>query len=290
MVFGCSKRSGKDKDVSFYRIPKVITNKGKDMEELTRKRHAGFISAVSRADLTEKIMSNDRICSRHFILGKLVSPLGENNPDWLPTLNMGHSKQSSESRARAVAERWERMKARESLNKESEVRNTEVLSDADDANLNSVDVSTQKTLTSRMIEDMQEKTEDKPMRVFTEKSFMMNGEEYVRFYTGLTNFEVLLHAVFDFVVPSATVKTKLSFFQEFVLTIIKLRLDLPFKDLAYRFGISVTTVSHNFCKWLTIMDVRLKCLIIWPDRDSLRKTVPQCFRSLKKFNCNDRLL
>ena len=48
-------------------------------------------------------------------------------------------------------------KARESLNKESEVRNTEVLSDADDANLNLVDVSTQTALTSRMIEDMQEK-------------------------------------------------------------------------------------------------------------------------------------
>ena len=216
------------------------------MEELTRKRHAGFISAISRADLTEKIMSNDRICSRHFISGKPASPLDENNSDWLPTLNMGHSKKISESRARAVAERWERMKARESLNKESEVRNTEVLSDADDANLNSVDVSTQTALTSRMIEDMQEKTEDKSMQVFTEKSFMMNGEEYVkpgdisrklqqegikatgrgiakflakfielasvarkpwsvRIYTGLTNFEVL-HAVFDFVVPPATVK------------------------------------------------------------------------------------
>ena len=174
------------------------------------------------------------------------------------------------------------MKARESLNKESEVRNTEVLSDADDANLNSVDVSTQTALTSRMIEDMQEKTEDKSMQVFTEKSFMMNGEEYVRFYTGLTNFEVL-HAVFDFVVPPATVKIKLSFFQEFVETIIKLRLDLSFKDLAYIFGISVTTVSRIFCKWLTIMDVRIKCLIIWPDRDSLRKAMQQCFRSLKKI-------
>ena len=41
----------------------MITNKDKDMEELTLKRHAGFISAISRVDLTEKIMSNDRICS-----------------------------------------------------------------------------------------------------------------------------------------------------------------------------------------------------------------------------------
>ena len=66
-------------------------------------------------------------------------------------------------------------------------------------------------------------------------------------------------------------------------TIIKLRLDLPFKDLAYIFGISVTTVSRIFCKWLTIMDVRIKCLIIWPDRDSLRKAMQQCFSSLNKI-------
>ena len=42
VVFGCSKRSGRDKDVSFYRIPKVIKNKGEDMEKLSRKRRAGF--------------------------------------------------------------------------------------------------------------------------------------------------------------------------------------------------------------------------------------------------------
>ena len=36
------KRSGRDKDVSFYRIPKVITDKGKDLEKLSRKRRTGF--------------------------------------------------------------------------------------------------------------------------------------------------------------------------------------------------------------------------------------------------------
>jgi len=37
-------------------------------------------------------------------------------------------------------------------------------------------------------------------------------------------------------------------------------------------------VSRILFKWLTQMDIRLQDLIIWPDRDSLRKTMPQCFQ------------
>ena len=54
---------------------------------------------------------------------------------------------------------------------------------------------------------------------------------------------------------------------------------MPFKDLAYRFSVSTTTVSRIFAKWLMIMDVKLSsCLIKWPDRESLWKTMPQCYR------------
>ena len=31
VAFGCSKRSGRDKDDSFYRIPKVVSNKGPEL-------------------------------------------------------------------------------------------------------------------------------------------------------------------------------------------------------------------------------------------------------------------
>ena len=33
VVFGCSKRSGRDKDVSFFGIPKVIYNKGDKIQQ-----------------------------------------------------------------------------------------------------------------------------------------------------------------------------------------------------------------------------------------------------------------
>ncbi len=70
-------------------------------------------------------------------------------------------------------------------------------------------------------------------------------DERVKFYTGLPNYKIL-KAVFDMVVATSAVHTKLTPFQEFMLTIIRLRLNSLYKDLAYRFGISVTTVSRIF--------------------------------------------
>ena len=48
IVVGCSKRSGRDKDVMFYRLLKLVSNKGSSILELSIKRRA------SRGDLNEK--------------------------------------------------------------------------------------------------------------------------------------------------------------------------------------------------------------------------------------------
>ena len=98
-------------DVSFYRLPKITASKGSRVLELSKKRRAGYIAAISRGDLSEKILANDRICSRHFINGKPASLEDETNPDWLPTLNLGHSKVCGNQVQ--IGERWSRRKARE---------------------------------------------------------------------------------------------------------------------------------------------------------------------------------
>ena len=57
-----------------------------------------------------------------------------------------------------------------------------------------------------------------------------------------------------------------------------MRLNLSGRDLGYRFGgISEATVSCTFLHVLDILYHRLKPLIIWPDRDALRKTLPMDF-------------
>ena len=97
---------------------------------------------------------------------------------------------------------------------------------------------------------------------------------------GLPGFDVL-NTTFCFVSPFVSRKSKtLTLFQEFVMVLIKLhvRLNVPLQDLAFRFGVSLSTVSRTFTAWLTVMDVRLSPLIRWPERDELWCTMPMCFQ------------
>ena len=81
-------------------------------------------------------------------------------------------------------------------------------------------------------------------------------DDYVHFYTGLSN-AMVLKSVFDHVVKTPPVKrnTKLSPFQEFMVVVLKLRLNSPIEDLSYRFGVSISTVSRILLKWLKQMDI-----------------------------------
>ena len=71
---------------------------------------------------------------------------------------------------------------------------------------------------------------------------------------------------------------KLSQCESFILTLMKLRLNASNYDLGFQFGVSESTVSRAFAKWIEAMDIRLSFLITWPDRESIQKTMPFCFR------------
>ena len=77
----------------------------------------------------------------------------------------------------------------------------------------------------------------------SKKSFE-NNDELTKFYTGLPKFEVLNH-VFNLVHPhvKTTSQNALNQFHEFILVLIRLKLNPPLQDLAFRFNISVSTAS-----------------------------------------------
>ena len=79
--------------------------------------------------------------------------------------------------------------------------------------------------------------------------------------------------------PPKNPSCKLTHFQSFLLTLMKLRLNLSNYDLGFRFCIHETTVSRILTRWLQFMDIRLSPLIRWPEREELQKTMPWCFRS-----------
>ena len=114
-----------------------------------------------------------------------------------------------------------------------------------------------------------------------DEDYFRNSNDKVLFYTGLPSHQIL-NFVFELVSPSVSRRSQSqSPFQEFVMVLIKLRLDVPLQDLAYAFNISVPTVSTTFHSKLMTMDIRLSPLVHWPDRESLIRTMLQCFKCFK---------
>ena len=84
-VVGCSKRSERDKDVSFHRIPAVNCLHGKEDFELRKKRRDGYLAAISREDIDTSALHKYRICARHFVSGEVADLYDTTSSSWLPT-------------------------------------------------------------------------------------------------------------------------------------------------------------------------------------------------------------
>ena len=117
----------------------------------------------------------------------------------------------------------------------------------------------------------------------TEDSF--RNDEKVIFYTRLPNFLVMI-TLFNYLqdIVSLTARSSLSKFEQFVLTMMGLRLSLPLSDLGYRFGVSNSAAFRVFSTRLDVMFVRLSPLIRWPSKEELWKTMPLSYR--KHFSKN----
>ena len=84
---------------------------------------------------------------------------------------------------------------------------------------------------------------------FPDQEDFKRDEKLLRFYTGLSSFTVLM-AVFNLVagvIPENPL-SKLSRFQSFTLTLMKMRLNASNFDLTFRFGVCDTTVSRVFLR------------------------------------------
>lgn len=72
--------------------------------------------------------------------------------------------------------------------------------------------------------------------------------------------------------------SKLNHFQQLLMTLMKLRLNLANQDLAYRFGVHASVVLRTLCNMIGLLyTVLVPLCIFWPDREQLRQTIPMCF-------------
>ncbi|XP_023207887.1 uncharacterized protein LOC111612084 isoform X2 [Xiphophorus maculatus] len=77
--------------LSFHCFPAWRTKEGDFISELTRRRRDAWVTAVGRREITfDRIPSSMRVCSRHFLSGKPAYEMLDSDPDWVPSLHLGH--------------------------------------------------------------------------------------------------------------------------------------------------------------------------------------------------------
>ena len=114
------------------------------------------------------------------------------------------------------------------------------------------------------------------------KSFRYNkvkkSKKMHTFYTGLS-LEVFEWLLSNMKTIAKRFCKKLNYADHLLIMIMKLRLGLKNKDLAYRFDITFGTVSRIFRTWIKALSKLMsEIIIIWPEKPALRQHLPKCFR------------
>ncbi|XP_016110718.1 uncharacterized protein [Sinocyclocheilus grahami] len=303
VVAGCRNRRTPGTSLSFYRFPR-------DPERKQR-----WIAAVNREGWVPN--EGSRLCSTHFISGKQVK--NPRSPDYVPSVftSAPLSPNMKEARACEMYDKQEaQVEAANALlflqgqgrfledhgqtrSQEEPESVSSSLSSCDEEDKTEDDVKEEISLTSvnqmgspvkNIPPDFQSslgalKKENMELREsiekmsLTEASFR-NDPEKVRFYTGLPNYFVF-ETVMLLLMPhmKGDKNAKLSKFQQLLLTLMRLRLDLKNQDLAYRFGVKVATVTRIVHRIINIMFTTLvPTAVFWPSRAELRKNLPAALR------------
>ncbi|XP_063420880.1 uncharacterized protein LOC134706102 [Mytilus trossulus] len=120
--------------------------------------------------------------------------------------------------------------------------------------------------------------------IFSAENFTKD-DKMLRYYSGFNNTE--FNAVFKFLVPdssnyplkmSKNMKIKIKIKDQFFFTLCKLRNNLDFTDLGYRFQISTQDCSSLFCDWINFMYLRFGAVCTWPPRDMIIKNMPENYK------------
>lgn len=237
------------------------------------------------------------VFDRTLFLGKPSYLHDNTHPDWAPSLKLAEETaqtgKAERASGKACVARYNRMQQRRAQKIASTEKAQEQESPVVDSEAEVMDVSETVEEEFACTSEVCSKVRADHQRLLTENialKYQLANEKIsmntlrddvkkVRFYTGLKSFTTLM-ALFHFTEGFLcdSVKTSLTKFQKIVLVLMKLSHNFPEQDLAYRFGISQSTVSKTFVSVIHVLYVRLKSLIYWPRRDELWKSMPITFR------------
>jgi hypothetical protein len=102
--------------------------------------------------------------------------------------------------------------------------------------------------------------------------------------TGLHSLALLnsLSANFDEVAPDSVFgKFNMCTRDRILMTMMKIKLSLSFASLAIIFDINEQTCANYFFDTVMILAKILKCMIFWPEKETVLKNMPKCFSAYK---------
>ncbi|KAM4591554.1 uncharacterized protein PAE49_017116 [Odontesthes bonariensis] len=289
-TFGKHRNNG----IQFFRFPKWIQHQGEQMSALTRRRRIAWLAAIRRKDLTfDCTPPSMRVCSLHFHSGKPSYEMLENHPDWTPSLRLGHNyvKETDVARyQRQVQRRTQHLEqqppaqdqqqppspAQDQQQPPSPAQDQQQPpSPAQDMGCG-LCTSRRDVINSLMEENRELKRELDEYRM--NENFLSGDDNTVEYYTGLPNFALFQTLLFTLTpnLPQGRMQ-KLSPFQLVLLTLMRLRLDLPTQHLSHLFRVHRTTVADAFHHTLGVMYAQLSPLVLWPSRECLLTSMPHEF-------------
>jgi len=290
-VVGCTNKAKKGDGKSFFRLPAVITHLGEKDCELSKRRQDAWLARIRRQDLKPESYATIRVCSDHFVTGRPATLYDTTHQDWAPSLSLGYNAKISDSgeRCARAKKRCDRKRASVVVDVasdssedekgkevqtavthsditalEEDLRKLQIMKDAVDKEVGCL---------QKEVQQLKSNVEEFALR---EDSFKGNDDK-VRFYTGLSCWQ-LLFILLEFIETDLKHRSNLTPFQQLLLTLMRLRLNLSGQDLAYRFRVHKSTISRTFLSVIQVLYTKLQHLILWPERDVLRKTMPMDFR------------
>ncbi|KAL3999594.1 NADH dehydrogenase (ubiquinone) 1 alpha/beta subcomplex 1, acyl-carrier protein [Sarotherodon galilaeus] len=279
----------------FYRIPAWKRNSPSHVSEVTKRRRMAWIAAIRRPNITFKnTPPHMLVCSKHFHNGKPAYEMLECDPDWAPSLKLGHTEVKASTTAR-----FDRLKQR---SKSKQPRKGPRSSGAETAHAGEIHPVTTETTAESQPQQINPKHEDEDLQECKmcsqrlqeiahlqeenlvlkkelskkklDMEFLKDENSKVKFYTGLPSFALLM-GVLQQISPSLPdTDRKISQFQMLLLTLMRLRLNLPIAHIAHLFDISRTTTSTVFNITVNVLYAHLSPLVHWPGRHCIQASMP----------------
>lgn len=283
-VPGCSNRSDRETHLSFRRLPLK--------KKLLLKQ---WIHKIGRKNLP--ICQSTRVCSEHFSpdsRGRLL------RKDEVPCLKLP-----------PLPTRATLSTPRRPLRRHTPEPNDDATSasDTDTVPETSCDVGIMTDLTMADIDSLEDKLKKAEDECIESKNKYLKQEfrlenisddaSKVKFFTGFSSFAALI-ACFNLLGPSVDQlsyrsaersnkglgrKRTFSPLNEFFLMLVRLRLGLFEQDLAYRFGISQSSVSRLLITWINFVYLQFKEIPLWPPKALIVANMPTCFKVKYPATC-----